>query len=66
MFHESDKGITPPAIRGYRKDQGHSTEIIMRVLNSYYKYIKDTTGTAPISQEKFKERKHLIEQQSKI
>lgn len=66
VFYAADKGIAPPAIRGYRKDQGHTTEIIMRVLNSYYKYVTETTGIPPISQEKFKMRKNIIENQSKI
>lgn len=66
VFYAADKGIAPPAIRGYRKDQGHTTEIIMRVLNSYYKYVTESTGTTPISQENFKSRKDIIDQQSKL
>ncbi len=66
VFYAADKGIAPPAIRGYRKDQGHTTEIIMRVLNSYYKHVTETTGTPPISQEKFNERKNIIDNQSKL
>ena len=35
VFYASDKGIAPPAIRGYRQEDGHNTNKIMRVLNAF-------------------------------
>lgn len=63
MFYAADKGIVPPQIRGYRKDEGHDTTKIMRVINAYYKAYHEVYGEYPISQENFWERKKIIEQQ---
>ena len=49
VFYAADKGIAPPEIRGYRKDQGHNTDKIMRVINKFYQYVTESTGTEPIS-----------------
>lgn len=63
MFYAADKGFVPPQIRGYRKDEGHDTAKIMRVINAFYKAYHEIHGEYPISQEKFIERKKIIEQQ---
>ncbi len=65
VFYAADKGIAPPEIRGYRKDQGHNTEKIMRVINRFYKYVADSTGKEPFSNLVLKERKTIIESQSR-
>lgn len=35
VFYAADKGIAPPSIRGYRQEDGHNTNKIMRVLNAF-------------------------------
>lgn len=59
-FYGADKGIAPPPIRGYRKDQGHTTEKIFRVLNRIYDYMTEKNGYPPFSLEILKERKQII------
>lgn len=63
MFYGADQGIVPPQIRGYRKDQGHDTAKIMRVINAYYKVYHEIYNEYPISNDKFLERKKIIEKQ---
>lgn len=65
VFYAADKGIAPPEIRGYRKDQGHNTDKIMRVVNGFYRYVVESTGCEPVPIAVLKERKALIETQSK-
>lgn len=64
MFYAADKGIAPPAIRGYRQLDGHDTTKIRRVINDFYNAYFEKYGKYPISNEKFIERKKIIEQQS--
>lgn len=64
VFYAADKGIAPPEIRGYRKEQGHNTDKIMRVINRFYQYVVDTTGKEPFSNIVLKERKTIIKSQS--
>ena len=46
VFYAADKGIAPPEIRGYTMEQGHSTDKIIRVLNSFYRFQKcDSSGS---------------------
>ena len=68
VFYAADKGITPPPIKGYRQEDGHNTNKIMRVLNAFYQYKVDTDGKAqaPMSIEVFKERKKVINDLSKM
>lgn len=63
IFHAADMGIVPPKIRGYCKDKGHDTAKIMRVVNAYYKAYNEIHGQYPLSPDKFKARKKIIEQQ---
>lgn len=59
-FYGADRGMEVPPIRGYRKDQGHSTEKIFRVLNAVYDYMTARDGRPPMTMEAFKERKLMI------
>lgn len=65
VFYAADKGIAPPAIRGYRQEDGHDTNKIMRVLNAFYQYKTEVDGKEPIPMEVFKERKKVINVLSK-
>ncbi len=61
MFYAADKGIAPPAIRGYRKEDGHNPSKIMRILNAMYKEFEINAGTVILPMETFKSRKKIIE-----
>ena len=63
VFYGADNGREPPVIRGYRKEDGHNTSKIMRVLNAIYKEFERINGNAPFPLEILKERKKVIEQQ---
>ena len=65
VFYAADKGIAPPPIRGYRHEDGHNTNKIMRVLNAFYQYMVDKEETT-MSIDVFKERKKLINELSKM
>ena len=66
VFYAADKGIAPPPIRGYRQEEGHNTNKIMRVLNAFYQYKTEIDGKEPMSMEVFKERKKVINDLSKM
>jgi len=36
MFHDADRGLPPPQIRGYRLEDGHTTDKLNHVLNAFY------------------------------
>jgi len=65
VFYAADKGIAPPPIKGYRQEDGHNTNKIMRVLNAFYQYLTERDGQEPIPIEVFKERKKTINDLSK-
>lgn len=65
MFYAADKGITPPQIRGYRKEKGMNTSKIMRILNALYKYWTEQNGKEPMPVDVFKKRKEIINEMSK-
>lgn len=65
VFYAADKGVAPPPIRGYRQEDGHNTNKIMRVLNAFYQYITERDGKEPMPIEVFKERKKVINELSK-
>lgn len=52
--------MKPPEIRGYRKDQGHTTDKIIRVLNAFYNYLSTTEAGRPFPPEVFNRRKRII------
>lgn len=62
IFHAADKKIAPPQIRGYRKDQGHDTTKIRRVVNAFYNAYHEIHGEYPITQDLLTERKKVLEQ----
>lgn len=64
-FYAADKGIAPPDIRGYLREEGHDTSKIMRVLNAFYNRLSEINGKEPIPKKVFVERKQIIEQLSK-
>lgn len=65
VFYAADKGIDPPQIVGYRQEQGHNTNKIMRVLNAIYARMTEKNGEGPMPLEVFKSRKKVIVEQSK-
>ena len=65
VFYAADKGIEPPPIRGYRREDGHDTNKIMRVLNAFYQYMTEKKRKDPMPIEVFKERKKVINELSK-
>ena len=66
VFYAADKGLAPPAIRGYRKADGHDTDKIMRVLNAMYKEFNDRNYSELFPLNIFTERKNIIKQQSEL
>ena len=66
LFHAANQGIQPPAIRGYRQEDGHSLDKLNRVLNALYIAFSERNGVEPISQQTFKERKTIISKQSQL
>ncbi len=64
LFHAADQGIQPPAIRGYRQEDGHTIDKLNRVLNALYAAFTELNGIEPMSQQTFKERKNLIAHQA--
>lgn len=66
VFHAADNGLEPPPIKGYRRADGHNTDKMMRVLNVMYARMTEINGVVPIPVNVFKERKSIINQQSRI
>ena len=66
VFYGANHGVEPPFICGYRKEDGHSTNKIMRVLNALYAAFTERNGVEPMPQQIFKERKTIISQQAQI
>ena len=65
VFYAADKGIVPPPIKGYRQEDGHDTNKIMRVLNAFYRHKAEVDGKDLMPIEVFKERKKVINELSK-
>lgn len=65
LFHAADHGLQPPEIRGYRQSDGHTTEKLNRVLNALYDAFTERNGAEPIPQALFKDRKSIINNQSR-
>ena len=64
VFYGADHGKEPPCIRGYRQEDGHSIDKIMRVLNTLYQAFTDLNGIEPFAESLFKERKAVIIRQT--
>ena len=62
VFYAADRGVTPPPLRGYRKDKGLGSDKIMRALNAFYKMRAERDGKDPLPMEVFKERKDIIKE----
>jgi hypothetical protein len=58
--------MEPAPIRGYRQEDGHNTDKIMRVLNAIYARMTEVNGVAPMPAEVYKERKKKIKELSKM
>jgi hypothetical protein len=66
LFHAADQGVQPPAIHGYRQEDGHTLDKLNRVLNALYAAFTEHNGAEPMPQQTFKERKTFILQQSRL
>ena len=66
LFHAADQGLQPPAIRGYRQEDGHTMDKLNRVLNALYVAFAESNGFEPMPLQTFKERKTIILKQSTI
>ncbi|MBR0309675.1 MAG: hypothetical protein IJQ97_02205 [Paludibacteraceae bacterium] len=64
VFCGANKGIEPPTIRGYRKEDGHNTSKLMRILNAMYQAFMNYEGIAPMTESEFRQRKNIIQQQA--
>ena len=66
VFYGSERGVAPPAIRGYRKEDGHNTNKLMRILNAMYQAFSARRGVAPMTEAEFKQRKDIIIRQANL
>ena len=66
VFYGANKGIEPPAIRGYRKEDGHNTDKLNRILNAMYQVSANREGIAPMTDSEFRQRKNTIIQQANL
>ena len=64
VFYGADNGLQPPDIRGYRQEDGHRIDKIMRVLNAMYAAFMEHSGVEPLSPAVFKQRKNILAQQA--
>jgi len=64
LFHAADRGMQPPEIRGYRQEDGHTTDKLNRMLNALYAAFTERNGIEPMPQNLFKERKAIIARQA--
>ena len=64
VFYGADNGMQPPDIRGYRQEDGHRIDKIMRVLNAMYAAFMEHNGVEPLSPAVFKQRKNILAQQA--
>lgn len=64
LFHGAEKGLEAPTIRGYRKEDGHTLDKLMRILNAMYQAFSSQEGIAPLTDVKLKQRKSIIMQQA--
>lgn len=66
LFHAADQGLQPPAIRGYRQEDGHTTDKLNRILNALYVAFTERNCTEPMPLATFKQRKAIITQQANL
>lgn len=60
LFYGADKEMEPPHIHGYRQEDGHRIDKIMRVLNAMYQTFTARNGMEPMHANLFRERKNLL------
>ena len=60
VFYGADKGVEPPMIRGYRKEDGHTLDKLMRILNAMYQTFTNKNGIAPMTDSEFRQRKMIF------
>lgn len=65
LFHGADTGLQPPPIHGYRQEDGHRIDKIMRVLNTMYDALIERNTEEAMEKSVFKQRKNTIIQQTK-
>ena len=66
VFYGADNGLEPPDIRGYRKEDGHNMDKIMRVLNAMYQAFTESKDNEPMPIDIFRARKNIIYKNSSI
>jgi len=64
LFYAADKGMPQPEIRGYRQEDGHTTDKLNCVLNALYAAFAERNGADPMSAQLFKDRKNCINNHS--
>lgn len=64
LFYGADHGLYPPAILGYRQEDGHSLDKLNRVLNALYAAFTIQNGIEPMPQQVFTKRKAIIARQA--
>lgn len=60
VFHGAEIGLPLPEIRGYRPEDGHTTDKLNRVLNAMYQAFADINGAEQVPKQIFIERKKAI------
>lgn len=60
VFYGADRGLPMPERRGYVRQTGHNSGKIIRMLNHVYEAMYEMTGSRPIPEELFIERKQQI------
>ena len=60
LFYGADQGLNPPDIHGYRQEDGHRIDKIMRVLNTMYQTFTEFAGAEPMPIDVFHARKKNI------
>jgi hypothetical protein len=64
LFYGADHGLQPPQIHGYRQEDGHRIDKIMRVLNAMYDAFTCRNSMAPLELSVFKSRKNILAKQA--
>lgn len=65
-FYGADHAVEPPTLRGYTRETGHNTSKITRVLNAFYEMRAEKYGYEPMSEDEFKRRKQIINNQANL
>ena len=60
LFHGVDNGLEAPVIHGYRQEDGHRIDKLMRILNAMYQSFTEINGNEPMPLDLFRTRKAII------